>query len=132
MRPGRPGAILFLFVDLTAANLSFLDDALTEIYLVLCPRDGAPPRGYPHIGQQRFRGSNLRAHSIAPLTLRFEFDKQSFEQFANWRFERTTKYTLVAKTIRKHTIAMPIEPAAWIMASRPGDIISRHLFESDQ
>jgi hypothetical protein len=130
--PDDQGAVLFIFAEVTAANLSYLDDAMTDIYLVLGPREGVPPRGDPRIGQQRFRGVNLRAHSIVLLTLRFEFDKQSFEQFPNWRFERATKYTLVARTIRHQKVVMPIEPAASIMASNPGDIISRHLFESDQ
>ena len=87
------------------------------------------PRDYPLVGNQPFRGLNVRAHSIVPLVLTFKFDKQSFDQFPHWRFERATEYIRVARTIRKLKLILLIKPAAWTMAGNRGDFVSRRLFE---
>jgi hypothetical protein len=109
--PSSEGAALFLLLDLQVQNRGHLDDAITEI-TILVPwndREARLPARRPD--GSTFFGESIPAHGLRHLRLRLVLERENYAKTPNWMPDQSVVWKLVARTINDQTLTEEIRPA---------------------
>lgn len=105
--PDEPRASLFVRVDLRLVNRSYLDDAITEAFLMLA--DG-PSAAQPALAKEfaYFYGENIPAHTLRHLRLKFTFDRERYGRFSTWADPGELTLRLLSVRGKTYRLAVPV------------------------
>ena len=109
--PSSDGAAFFLLLDVQVQNRSHLDDAITEI-TILVPwndREARLPARRPD--GSSFFGESIPAHGLRHLRLRLMLERENYAKTPNWIPDQGVVWKLVARTINEQTLTEEIRPA---------------------